>query len=540
MLADAQPYMQSLLFDKELIGLGRWHYNDREEIEQWNATTDYELQRTKAAHLITYLIQRILNVHCSSTGKIRARRLGKALANLEQILISSRNLEKKFYRDHLNHVIRVALLARAIGKKSPFNLSKADMDKLVLACLFHDVAYPLSEIGQSFRSTIRALKDCYNIASGISQGHDIGLIPNKKSLVAVLAIEEKTINKQLEELDHGLLSALEFISYLKGNYLKNYKDVIRAIAFHDPSFGFETDEKLLTILILADELQDWGRPVNRTLMPKITNFRLKNNVLKGNFDTEKVSDYSVLRQIYSKSLNLSRIRLPTNYRFMLRFPLQNLTVINFKEFAMSLQTLYKKCIKLEERLFEPSFFKKLYEGNSMFENIYYGLSIPKEIKDKIHNLLDYGSISSSSPSTDYNILMNEDQSELLFVSSDIDKIDNFTFRSNPKDSIVLEITNSGIKHTGQLKSISDQKVNDLALFLIAEVRFYNICIQKIVKFESKPYPVEIGIEGFPNTGEISRLLKKVKKIGNSKLLEHLRPIRDSISDRGVFLFELTN
>jgi hypothetical protein len=209
-------------------------------------------------------------------------------------------------------------------------------------------------------------------------------------------------------------------------------------------------------------------------------------------------------------------------------------VINFKEFAMSLQTLYKKCIKLEERLFEPSFFKKLYEGNSMFENIYYGSSIPREIKDKIHNLLDYGSISSSSPSTDYNILMNENQSELLFVSSDIDEIDNFTFRSNPKGSIVLEMTNSGIQHTGQLKSISDKEVNDLALFLIAEARFYNICIQKIVKFESKPYPVEIGIEGFPNTGEISRLLKKVKKIGNSELLEHLRQIRDSISDRGVF------
>jgi HD superfamily phosphodiesterase len=537
MYSYSQPYVQSLLFDKKLIELGDWNSNDEEEIEKWNETTDYELQRSKAAQLITYLILRILGESCSSSGRIRVKRLGMSLANFEQILISSRGLEKKFYRDHLNHIIRVALLARAIGRKPPFNLPSKDLDKLVLACLFHDVGYPLSRITQTFRSTVGAIKNCYNIASGISKTSDIALNLNKDRLVATLLIEERIIEKQLKDLDHGLLSALEFISYLKEGCIEHYTDVIRAIAFHSPSFSSKIEEKLLTILILADELQDWGRPVNLTVIPKISNFRFDNNSLGGKYNTEGVSNYSILRQIYGKSLNLNRIRLPGNFRFELIFPVNNLERMDFRTFENNLQILYNECINLEENLFNPSFFGKLYENKSSFENIYYGFFIPKEIKIKVFNFLKDESVSAYSPYRSYNVFINTDLCELLFASNEIERIRSFSFRSATDRSIVLEANSDANIHKGQIKSIFDSKLHELALMLLAELRFYNICVQKIVKFPSECYPVEIGIESFPSDNDISKLSNKVKKLSNYESLGHLRLIRDCISNNGLFLFE---
>lgn len=532
-----RPYIQSLLFDKELIGLGGWHPNDKKEIQKWNETLDYELQRGRAARLITYLILRILGKSCNSSGKIRVRRLGTALAYFEQILISSRGLEKKFYRDHLNHIIRVALLARAIGRRPPFSLSSKGLDELVLACLFHDVGYPLSKISQSFRSTVQAIKNCYNIASGISEISDMTLNLNRDQLAAALLVEKRTFENQLKELDHGLLSALEFISYLKQDHIRNYTNVIRAIAFHSPSFRSVVNERLLTILMIADELQEWGRPVNLAVIPKIKDLRLDDNLLEGEYNTKGISSYSILRQIYSKSRNLNRIRLPEDYRFELRFPLDNLIRIDFGEFENNLQILHDECVDLEQNLFNPSFFKKLYESNSAFENIYYGLSIPREIKTKVFNLLDDRNVSANSPFRNYHVFINRALYELLFTPNEIDRIRSFTFRSATDRSLMLEMACDRNTHSGQIKSVFDSEVRELGLMLLAELRFCNICVQKIVKFPSESYPVEIGIEGFPDNNDINKLLNMVEGLVSYESFEHLRPIRDCVANNGLFLFE---
>lgn len=156
-ISKQNPFVVSLLFDKKIIELGNWPENICSEIEDWNEITDCEMQKTKAASLMSDLILKILGEDCSSKGRMRSKRLSNALTSLEQITISTRGLARKFYRDHLNHTIRVALLGRAIGQKSPFNLSSQDLDKLVLASLFHDVAYPLADIDQSIRSSINEI-----------------------------------------------------------------------------------------------------------------------------------------------------------------------------------------------------------------------------------------------------------------------------------------------------------------------------------------------------------------------------------------------
>jgi predicted HD phosphohydrolase len=530
-------YVKSLLFDKKLIELGEWDVEDRAEIEKWNETADYELQRGRAAQAISYLILRILDGHCNSSGKMRAKRLGSALADFEQILISARGLERKFYRDHLNHIIRVALLARAIGRKSPFNLSRKQLDQLVLACLFHDVGYPLSRIGQSFRTAVNAMKNCYNIASEASQTSDAKLELDRKLLASVLSLKESAIEPPLNELDHGLLGASEFMTYLKGGHVNVYKDVIRAIAFHSPSFSMKASEKLLFILILADELQDWGRPINLVVIPKIHDLTLDNNILKGEYNTKGVPNYSILKQIYSKSRNLGRLVSPRSFTFGLIFPAENLQMIDLKTFESNLQALFGHCIHLEKSLFAPQHFKKLYESNSQFERIYYGLSIPREVKTRLSYLLHTNTFTSHSFFESLHVFCNRSLGELLFSSDKVGEVRAFAFNSSRSNSIQLELLDDVSSHKGIIKSIHDPEVHKLELALLAELRFHNICVQKITRFPSEPYPVEMGIEGFPDSKDVNSALNKVKGSKSFASLDCLRPIRDSIFNEGVFLFE---
>jgi hypothetical protein len=537
---ESDPYVTSLLFDKGLIDHGDWPSLDKKQIEEWNETTDYELQRSKAAQLITYLVLRILSNSCNPSGKIRVKRLGAALANFEQMLISARGLEKKFYRDHLNHVVRVALLARVIGRRAPFNLSQGDLDKLTLACLFHDVGYPLSRISQTVKSIIKSVKGCYNIASGISDMSELTFDARLGQLLAVLSVEKKAIDDQLRELDHGLLSALELISYLKEDHIERYKDTIRAVALHSPSSGSQVNEKMLTVLILADELQDWGRPVGQDIIPKIDPFRFDNNVLESEYDTKALRNYSILRQIHGKNLNLCRIRLPKNFALKVTFAVKNFSKLRFDKFENDLQALYDTCVTMEKDLFDPCHFVKLYNSSSPSENIYYGFTIPEETKTKVFDLLQSRTLTANSPFSNHHIFINAGLCELLLVPNDLEKITAFSFRSARDCSIVLQMDSDVDSRTGHIKSMLDPKVKELAMTLLAELRFYNIGFQKIANFPTEPYPIEIGIEGFPVDDDIKKTASKVRKLKSCEFLGQLRAIRDSAFTDGLFLFEETD
>ena len=167
MSADVGYLLKVRLFDKKLIEQGNWTDEERNAIIKWNETSDPNKFKFEAAKLLTYLIKKIMGKDCTSRGRVRIRRLGKDLHNLESILILTKNLEKKFYRDHLNHSIRVALLANAIAQKKPFDLNKNELNHLVLACIFHDIAFPLSQIKKILSSTLDSINKGYNIAQNI-------------------------------------------------------------------------------------------------------------------------------------------------------------------------------------------------------------------------------------------------------------------------------------------------------------------------------------------------------------------------------------
>jgi hypothetical protein len=536
------PFVVSLLFDKKIIELGKWPENICSEIEDWNETTDYEMQKTKAASLMSNLILKILGEDCSSKGRMRSKRLGNALTSLEQITISTRGLARKFYRDHLNHTIRVALLGRAIGQKSPFNLSPRDLDKLLLASLFHDVAYPLADIDQSIRLSINAIKDCYNIASEALLTAEKKLRFDKEkfsSLPPQILQEFKT-----KEFDHGILSALEFTSYLRQgeNLIKKYEEVIRAIAFHT-SLGMRkisaSKEKILSVLILADELQDWGRPSGSSgvfsFIPKIEKFRLDDFTLQGEYKTKNIPEFSTLKQIYGKAPSLTRIKLPKNFDFSITFPLDNFDEIDLQEAEKSLGKLFKKCVELERSLFLPSHFRKLYQNNSVFECEYYGKSIPKRIKLGLAASLSRDELFF--PCCDFRLFFNDVTKELFITSSNINEIRHFQFESSSSGFIGLRLLSKSGEIEGCIKSVYDEKVLDLAMRLLSEIRFFNVCVQKIAKFRMKEYPVHIGMEGFPMKKDIETAEKEAEE---TKLDEHfnlLVKLRDSIRNGDLFVFQ---
>ena len=105
----------------------------------------------------------------------------------------------------------------------------------------------------------------------------------------MLGEEYETAINSIKDFDHGLLSAFEFLTYLKndvGIYDK-YKSVITDIAYHT-TWGktpISSENKTLILLILCDEIQDWGRPNNYNQIPisKIDPFIIGDNELTCNF-----------------------------------------------------------------------------------------------------------------------------------------------------------------------------------------------------------------------------------------------------------------
>jgi len=246
----------------------------------------------------------------------------RALPDLEAFLYSTS--VRKYYRDHTEHALRVAvlgdfLLEQDLGQGSLEGLISelTELDKNLLkdkfwwiTGLIHDIGYPLGKMTTAVNySLVNQLLKCYPTI-------DLEFIPFEISLAwngqqeEYLKILEEGLSKEARtlirkgagfkyqklsaqdtqifltqpnghpeyqykdpvELDHGVISAL---SLLKGlgtpQEIKNNDDYIgyilaaRAIALHNfkaqlKDYVFE-EQPLAFFLMLIDELQEWGRPI---------------------------------------------------------------------------------------------------------------------------------------------------------------------------------------------------------------------------------------------------------------------------------------
>jgi hypothetical protein len=247
----------------------------------------------------------------------------------EGILVLQSMMGGKFYRDHLRHMLRVMLLAHIIS--DTLRLDKNKLLACTLAGLFHDIAYPLSKAKETIDTITKSLRRCYPYFE--IKGGSLQLSPNQDEIDKILKIcKEKELNNLRKGTNHAILSALTFLNFWNLESLEkdeNLREIIclatHAIAIHDSGIkGIVKYSKdpVSTILILADELQDWGRPVgwdesSWIAIPNIEPFLISKERIRATFDYSKTSEYyektfghfSPLLQIYSKQENMSRIVL---------------------------------------------------------------------------------------------------------------------------------------------------------------------------------------------------------------------------------------
>jgi hypothetical protein len=246
----------------------------------------------------------------------------KALPDLEAFLYSTS--VKKYYRDHTEHALRVAvlgdfLLEQDLGQGTLEGMISEllDLDKRLLkdkfwwiTGLLHDIGYPLGKMTTAINySLINQLLKCYPTLDLEFSPFEISLTW-KGSQEEYLKIIEEGLSKEAKKLvregsgfynegaptqdlqiylakpeghpeygfnspvnlDHGVISSLSLLKGLgtpeeiKSNEeFEGYVKVAQAIALHNfkanlKDYGFNS-QPLAFFLMLIDELQEWGRPI---------------------------------------------------------------------------------------------------------------------------------------------------------------------------------------------------------------------------------------------------------------------------------------
>ncbi|NHJ49488.1 MAG: hypothetical protein FK733_16990 [Asgard group archaeon] len=247
----------------------------------------------------------------------------KSLPDLESFLYSTS--AGKFYRDHTEHQLRVAVLGDFIleqdfGQGTLLNyisdITEIDKHSLKeelwwITGLIHDIGYPLQKMTKSINySILNQILKCYPML-------DLSVIPfeitlSKENLMPYIEILEENLSKEAKqlirigaglntnglpvaqshnfvsssnghqeynhsseiELDHGVIGALSILKNLgtpeeiinKKDEIFGYIKVAQAIALHNfkdklQDYNF-TKNPLAFLLILIDEMQEWGRPIS--------------------------------------------------------------------------------------------------------------------------------------------------------------------------------------------------------------------------------------------------------------------------------------
>lgn len=265
---------------------------------------------------------------------------------LENIIALSRTgLEGKFYRDHLVHAIRVMLLAEWLAKK--FGLDDDQLNACAFAGLQHDVGLPLSYSKDVMESIHQTLGYIYH---NKLQFEPRSLIFNFAGKELLRVAKDEGEGKHLQSLldasppNHGVLGALELLKeceVLDQSPDDSTLSICRAVALHDSEVKLDiqwSQDKIAFILVLADELQEWGRPIGATLKT-VTNsigINYRSNTLNAHLDFSTLDRtrgrlFSPLLSIIGKAQNLGRLVLDSRrpcLRIVFRLPIYSPVNIN--------------------------------------------------------------------------------------------------------------------------------------------------------------------------------------------------------------------
>ncbi len=293
----------------------------------------HESTPLKRSLLAREIIYDVLEQQVQIKGKKGKRRIKEIVENCErfELLIghSRTRFQNKFYRDHLDHMIRTALLTSYLIEL--FNVENSVHS--ISAGIFHDAGYPVQESSRILESISEALKSGYSILEFPAK-----FSPSiRNPLYSLIQLSEKTGMKdeKLQSLalirrDHGVIGAFEFLSCL-GEPSEKEIEIAAAICLHSDNTESEilfSHNPIAFIVTLADELQDWGRRAfhedGRTeiTMDKILGLSDQLNSLDLNVRMEySPNNFPLLEAISSKYDNLVRLR-PDDFspNITIRFP----------------------------------------------------------------------------------------------------------------------------------------------------------------------------------------------------------------------------
>lgn len=282
---------------------------------EWLLAANWSSKRDAAVALINQILRRL---KWKDVLDERIDRLFKVLRQLDDIVVyfEEEVFYEGFYRDHLNHLVRVFLVGLLLAwSTSKTDEKKRDLiaDSVSLASVLHDIAVPAPRHRKIMTHVRRLLEEGFSCLDLSLRERLVDIAPKVKSIIprenlhAVGAHEswesqdmstriEKWANSQIDivtgipsggflggaigskhetpidkvallGVDHSIIAMTEYSLNQKTKF-ENCTDrlVLQAIALHslpeDLGANIEMSKfPCAAITILADELQEWGRTV---------------------------------------------------------------------------------------------------------------------------------------------------------------------------------------------------------------------------------------------------------------------------------------
>ncbi len=339
------------IFDGKLIDRVPLLRKHRNLFLRWVKAKDGITKSRFAANIISSIILDFTRDYLSAEGQTKITTIAENLRRFESLIEEFRTgFVGKIYRDHLNHMVRTALIAnqlvnivrrsfrrqkiktlpdrgKGLDKRALFYKSfpEEQARDLFVAALFHDAAYPVQESNKIFEHVVEALGKGYSILE-----YESSIPKLKRGLRGFDELQEQTClrSEQLlkciyDKPNHASIGAMEFLGCClqKDKPAQRMLEIAAAICLHDSSLETKikfSENPLAVLLIIADELQDWGRPVSHpdgtktvpldelhqweVLLPRKKD-RISCSMMYGE------DDFPLLDVIHAKWLNLKRLVL---------------------------------------------------------------------------------------------------------------------------------------------------------------------------------------------------------------------------------------
>lgn len=521
--------IRSAIFDSRLLDAGHWDPTVLALLRGWVETEDLTDKRLRASRLVPALVEATVGSELSYQGKMRSKRIGNTLIYFEDLLLTSKSgLAKKFYRDHLNHMIRVTVLARALAKVC---LKGVDLDDVTLAALFHDLGYPIAESSNIIEDSTKALQSCFACVQFAEHSCQF----DKEKVARLLELLDPydpshQLNKAMETHEHSVIGAMEFLDYV--NDAQRYARVFEAIAFHDSSLQRKISLKgspVLATLIIADELQDWDRPVGFekiSAIDSIEPFEMGEELVRGRMRSVSGPAFSPLRQVVSKLRSLRRLEIDVPFKFELEIELPAYGEIPF----VGLQGLAKELAGLRTRQgHDIAELLRLEADASVFHKTYYGVSVSEETNRLITKRLES---TNSDPLVLGRLLFDSDRYEILHLDETEDPR-SFVIASEAGE-MHLYLKSPKATTKGQLHDMSDSRTEAGAQIVVGTIRALNVLLRCNSDGSSEFRELN---EFLVESEQASRILSDLGVTPKSPdPIDMLRRIRSTIRQRGYFCF----